>query len=310
MTKTSLAQLGAPLFITDGGLETCLVFHEGIVLPDFAAFPLLDSADGRAALRAYYDPYLALAERQRIGMVLDTPTWRANPDWGARLGYDTDRLADVNRRAVDFIRGCAAERPAVPVVLDGVLGPRGDGYVVGEVMTPAAAADYHGFQIRAFRDAGADMATALTMTYSDEAIGVANAAQSASLPIVVSFTVETDGGLPSGETLADAIRRVDDATDGFVAYYMINCAHPSHFAAALDTAASWVARVKGIRANASKMSHAELDEAHELDRGDPAELAARYRELASVLPELRVVGGCCGTDIEHVTAVTAALTNP
>lgn len=284
------------------------MFHAGIDLPDFAAFPLLDTDEGRAALRAYYEPYLALAERKGVGMVVDTPTWRANLDWGARLGYDADRLTEVNRRAVDFVRGLALEHPSVPVVLDGVLGPRGDGYVVEAVMAPAQAADYHALQIGAFASAGADMATAVTMTYVDEAIGVADAARVASLPLVVSFTLETDGRLPSGDTLADAIDRVDAATDGFVAYYMINCAHPSHFASVLEGAGSWLGRVKGIRANASKMSHAELDEAEELDRGDPAELAADYRDLRARLPELRVVGGCCGTDIEHVIAITEALT--
>jgi S-methylmethionine-dependent homocysteine/selenocysteine methylase len=308
VTATSLPQLDAPLFVTDGGLETCLVFHAGIDLPDFAAFPLVDSDEGRAALREYFEPYLELAEKQGVGIVLDTPTWRANPDWGARLGYDADRLAAVNRRAVEFTRDLAREHPSVPVALDGVLGPRGDGYVVGAVMTPAQAADYHGFQIWALRDAGADMVTAVTMTYVDEAIGVADAARSAGLPVVVSFTVETDGRLPSGETLADAIGRVDGATDGFVAYFMINCAHPTHFASVLDDGGSWLDRVGGIRANASKMSHAELDEAEELDRGDPVELAAAYCDLRARLPELRVVGGCCGTDIEHVTAITEALT--
>lgn len=284
------------------------MFNAGIDLPDFAAFPLLDTDEGRAALRAYYEPYLALAERQGVGMVVDTPTWRANLDWGARLGYDADRLTEVNRQAVDFVRGLALEHPLVPVVLDGVLGPRGDGYVVEAVMRPAQAADYHALQIGAFAGAGANMATAVTMNYVDEAIGVANAARVTSLPLVVSFTLETDGRLPSGDTLADAIDRVDAATDGFVAYYMINCAHPSHFASVLGGGGSWLGRVKGIRANASKMSHAELDEAEELDRGDPAELAADYRDLRARLPELRVVGGCCGTDIEHVIAITEALT--
>ena len=307
VSTTSLPQLDAPLFVTDGGLETCLVFHDGIDLPDFAAFPLLDTDGGRAALRGYYEPYLALAEAQGVGMVLDTPTWRANPDWGARLGYDADRLAEVNARAVAFMREIAREHRSVPVVLDGVVGPRGDGYVVGALMTPAEAADYHGLQMRAFSTAGADMATALTMTYAEEAVGVATAARSAALPVVVSFTVETDGRLPSGEALADAIARVDDATDAYVAYFMVNCAHPTHFASVLDGGGPWLGRIKGIRANASTMSHAELDEAEELDAGDPAELAAGYRDLRTRLPELRVVGGCCGTDIAHVRAIAEAL---
>jgi S-methylmethionine-dependent homocysteine/selenocysteine methylase len=304
----TLPQLEAELFITDGGLETWLVFEAGIDLPDFAAFPLLDDGDGRAALRSYYEPYLALAERSRLGFVLDTPTWRANPDWGLRLGYDADRLAAVNRASVDFARELAGTRPAVATVIDGVLGPRGDGYVVGATMTVQDAKDYHSVQIAALADAGVDMVTGVTMTYVDEAVGLVEAARANGVPAVVSFTVETDARLPSGETLSDAIDRVDDATGGYAAYFMVNCAHPSHFASTLKQGGEWVSRIKAIRANASKASHAELDEAEELDRGDPGELATDYTALRRLLPELRVVGGCCGTDIEHVSSITEALT--
>ena len=305
----ALAQLSAPLTVTDGGLETTLVYHHGIDLPDFAAFPLLDTEAGRAALAAYYEPYLDLGRRLGVAVIVDTPTWRANLDWGARLGYDAIRLAAINRRAVEFVRELATSGPGGPValVVDGVVGPRGDGYVVGETMSASEAAAYHGLQARAFAEAGVPMITAVTMTYVDEAIGVARAASSVGLPVVISFTVETDGALPSGEPLDDAIIRVDDATDGAPAYYMVNCAHPTHFAEQLTAGAGWLTRVKAIRANASRRSHAELDVATELDRGDVAELAGWYRRLHSILPDLRVVGGCCGTDHEHVTAIAEAL---
>ena len=305
----ALPQLSAPLTVTDGGLETTLVYQHGIDLPDFAAFPLLDTEAGRAALAAYYEPYLDLGRRLGVAVIVDTPTWRANLDWGARLGYDPIRLAAVNRRAVEFVRELATSGPGGPVehVVDGVVGPRGDGYVVGETMSASEAAAYHGLQARAFAEAGAAMMTGVTMTYVDEAIGVARAASSVGLPVVISFTVETDGALPSGEPLGDAIARVDDATDGAPAYYMVNCAHPTHFAEQLTPGAGWLARVKAIRANASRCSHAELDVATELDRGDVADLAGWYRRLHSILPDLRVVGGCCGTDHEHVTAIAEAL---
>ena len=305
----TLPQLSAPLTVTDGGLETTLVYQHGIDLPDFAAFPLLDTEAGRAALAAYYEPYLDLGRRLGVAVIVDTPTWRANLDWGARLGYDPIRLAAVNRRAVEFVRELATSGPGGPVehVVDGVIGPRGDGYVVGEAMSASEAAAYHGLQARAFAEAGAAMITGVTMTYVDEAIGVARAASSVGLPVVISFTVETDGALPSGEPLGDAIARVDDATDGAPAYYMVNCAHPTHFAEQLTPGAGWLARVKAIRANASRCSHAELDVATELDRGDVADLAGWYRRLRSILPDLRVVGGCCGTDHEHVTAIAEAL---
>ena len=303
----SLPQLSsARPYVTDGGLETTLIFHAGIDLPDFAAFPLVDSGAGRAALADYYAPYLALADRLRTGIVLDTPTWRASLDWGARLGYDSTRIAELNRAAVGFVRGLATDRPSVPAVINGVIGPRGDGYVVGSLMSADEAAAYHGLQARAFAEAGADMISAVTMTYAEEAIGIARAAGLAGLDVALSFTVETDGRLPSGQRLGEAINQVDEATGGAPAYYMINCAHPTHFLHELDPDAPWSGRVKGLRANASRLSHAELDAATELDRGDIAELADLYAGVRSAF-ELRVVGGCCGTDHEHVEAVATTL---
>lgn len=296
-------------FVTDGGLETTLVFQDGIDLPDFAAFPLLDTDDGREALDRYYAAYLDIARRHGTGIVLDTPTWRASLDWGARLGYDPEALAALNRRAVGYVDDLAAGWPDVVTVRNGVIGPRGDGYVVGATMSPGEAASYHALQARAFADAGAEMVTAVTMTHSEEAVGIVRAATTAGLPAVVSFTVETDGRLPSGETLADAIATVDRETDGAAAYFMVNCAHPTHFAGALE-GGSWLDRVQGIRANASRLNHAELDEAEELDIGDIDELAGDYAELQRRLPRLAVVGGCCGTDHRHVDAVASALLSP
>jgi homocysteine S-methyltransferase len=289
-------------FLTDGGLETTLVYVDGIDLPDFAAFPLLDSDDGRAALRRYYSPYLDLAEQRGVGFVIDTPTWRASLDWGARLGYDPIQLAAINRRAVEFVTALADDRPNLQRIVNGVIGPRGDGYVIGSTMSASEAAAYHGLQARAFAEAGAEMVSAITMTYAEEAIGIARAAGSVSLPVVISLTVEIDGRLPSGQTLGDAIAQIDAAATTSPAYYMVNCAHPTHFIDSLDPTASWVGRIQGVRANASTMSHAELDEATELDRGDIGLLADNYSQLSTVL-DLRVVGGCCGTDHEHVHAV-------
>lgn len=304
--SNTLPQLapGRP-FITDGGLETTLVFRDGIDLPDFAAFPLLDTDEGRRALTGYYAPYLDLAEQLGLGMVVDTPTWRANLDWGARLGYDPVDLAAVNRRAVEFVAQLARDR-TVATVINGVIGPRGDGYVVTATMSPSEAAAYHSLQARSFAEAGAQMISAITMTYAEEAIGVARAGAAVALPVVISLTVETDGTLPSGQAIGDAIVQIDQATDGGPSYYMVNCAHPTHFSAALDESAPWVGRIRGIRANASRLSHAELDAATELDRGDIDELADLYVALSRRL-DLRVLGGCCGTDDEHVAAIAAGV---
>ncbi len=297
--------------LTDGGLETTLVFLDGIDLPDFASFPLLGSEDGKAHLDRYFAPYLDVAERAGAGFVVDTATWRANADWGARLGCDARTLAEVNRRAVDYAAQLTRSRPGLDTVVNGVVGPRGDGYVVGQTMSADEAASYHSLQAQAFARAGAQMMSAVTMTYVDEAIGVLDAAAAVGLPAVVSFTVETDGRLPSGQELGEAIDEVDRATDGAAAYFMVNCAHPTHFASVLETGLQagepWVARVQAIRANSSTMSHAELDEATALDRGDVQGLAHHYVELHDLLPDLRVVGGCCGTDHEHISAIADLL---
>jgi homocysteine S-methyltransferase len=308
-TRARLPQLSGATFITDGGMETTFLFDDGIELPHFASFPLLDDASGIETLRTYYASYLEIAVEHGVGIVLDTPTWRANPDWGELLGYSAEALADVDRRAVallEELRSTAQGRPEL--VISGCIGPRGDGYRVDGKMTAAEAQRYHEPQVATFADTTADLVSALTLTYADEAVGVARAAQEAGIPSVISFTVETDGRLPSGQSLGEAIEEVDDQTQGSVAYFMINCAHPMHFAHVLGEADGWRDRIRGLRANASEKSHAELDAAEELDAGDPVALAGHYVELQKLLPNLTVVGGCCGTSDLHVAEICAAVT--
>jgi S-methylmethionine-dependent homocysteine/selenocysteine methylase len=289
--------------LTDAGLETVLLFDEGIDLPHFAAFPLVDSEDGRAAMRRYYTPFLELARDRDVPLVLSAPTWRANADWGRLLGYEGDELAAVTLRAVAFVESLGDEGDNV--VVEGSIGPRSDAYSPTLVMDADEAERYHAVQLRTFAAAGCPQATALTLTYPDEAIGIVRAAQAAEIPIVVGFTVETDGRLPSGHSLEEAILAVDDASDGAAEFFVVNCAHPTHFDGALPEGDAR-RRIRGLRANASTRSHAELDEAEELDSGDPADLAQRYVALHRELPELEVLGGCCGTDIRHVTAICDA----
>lgn len=306
--RNRLPQLDDALFTTDGGLETTLIFHDGIDLPYFAAFDLLKDDDGIARLRAYFDRYAAIAREHGLGIVLESPTWRASADWGARLGYDAATLADANRKAIGLLLEVrkAWETPDTRVVISGNLGPRGDGYRPDVRMDAAEAEAYHAVQIRTFAETDADMVAAFTLNYVEEAIGVAAAAKAASMPVALSFTVETDGRLPSGDSLEHAIETTDEATAGYPAYYMINCAHPTHFESVLRTGGGWRERIRGLRANASKRSHAELDESTELDTGDPYELAEQYRALRALLPRLNVVGGCCGTDHRHVAAICSA----
>lgn len=305
--RSNLPQLKGADFLTDAGLETTLVFHRGIDLPAFAAFPLLDDEKGREELTEYYEAYLAIARERRLGFILDTPTWRANADWGPQLGYDREALRALNIRSVEYVEELRRlwEKPGAPIVLNGVIGPRGDGYKDGN-MDPLAAEDYHAFQTEAFAASEADMVSAITMNNIGEAVGIIRAAKRAGMPCVVSFTVETDGRLANGKSLQAAIEETDAATGAYSAYYMVNCAHPSHFEDALSRGEVWVQRILGIRANASSKSHQELDDSTELDIGDPLDLGARYRSLRGSYPSMRVLGGCCGTDHRHIRAICDA----
>lgn len=306
--RTRLPQLAERLFLTDAGMETCLIFQEGIALPFFASFDLLKNEEGIAHVRRYYARYVALARSHGLGFVLESPTWRANPEWAAKLGYDSGTLAAVNRRAIDLMAELRTEHETTqsPIVISGNIGPRGDGYSADRMMRASEACDYHGEQINVFRDSEADLVSAFTLNYVDEAIGIVRAAAAAEMPVVISFTVETDGKLPTGQSLRDAILETDAAAGRPPAYYMLNCAHPTHFAAVLRQNEPWVQRLRGLRANASTRSHAELDAAPDLDAGDPVALGRHYRALRQRLPQLTILGGCCGTDHRHVEQICFA----
>jgi homocysteine S-methyltransferase len=304
--RDALPQLGNGLFLTDGGLETTLIFHEGVDLPEFAAFVLLANGGGTDRLLRYYRRYMDIAAEAGAGFSAEAATWRASARWGSKLGYRREELAELNRKAIAILAGLRdgyESAVAAPFVISGCIGPRDDAYSPSTLMEQEEALDYHSEQIATLADTEADLVSALTITHTGEAIGVTRAAQHSGIPVVISFTVETDGRLPSGESLRAAVQMVDEATGSAPSYYMINCAHPSHFEPALDIDRDWVRRLRGIRANASRRSHAELDEADELDAGDPDELAGDYKRLLSACPHVTVLGGCCGTDHRHIMAI-------
>jgi S-methylmethionine-dependent homocysteine/selenocysteine methylase len=307
--RSQLPQLSGDPFITDGGIETTLIFLDGFDLPSFAAFVLLDSEAGTKALENYFRRYADLARKYGTGFILESPTWRASSAWGAKLGYSEEALADTNRRAIKLLAGIRSDYETVqtPVVISGCVGPRGDGYRPSAIMSPDESQNYHRRQIEVFSGSEADMITAITINYVEEAIGIARAARSAGMPSAISFTVETNGKLPSGESIENAIETVDAATQAAPAYYMINCAHPTHFEHELQAGTPWMSRLRGIRANASTKSHAELDQAQDLDAGDPHELAGQYRSLVDGVPTLNVLGGCCGTDHRHIEEICKAI---
>jgi homocysteine S-methyltransferase len=302
--RNDLPQLRGTPMLTDAGLETTLIFHEGMELPCFAAYPLLDSTDGRATLMRYFRRHISVAADHGTGFILEAPTWRASRDWGAQLGHGPDDLARINRQAIGFLGDLRGQTQGVgPIVISGNLGPRGDGYQPDSAMTADEAEAYHAEQIGWFAETDADMVSAFTLSTVNEGVGVIRAAYEAGMPSVVSYTTETDGRLPDGTPLGEAIERTDMLTAGAAAYFMVNCAHPDHFRAALETKAAWLSRIRGVRANASRLSHAELDEAEELDPGNPAELGRDYAQLKRMLPNLSVFGGCCGTDHRHIEAM-------
>ena len=309
--RNELPQTTGTRMLTDGGLETVLIFDHGIDLPEFAAFPLLEAESGRALLSDYLDPYVEIAKSTGHGLALEASTWRANPDWGHKLGYDQDALAKMIRLAIDETskKRVEIENDGVIATVSGCIGPRGDGYSVDEAMTATEAEQYHAYQIGILAETEADLVTAMTLNYTNEAVGILKAARQAGMPAIISFTVETDGRLPDGESLASAIATCDQETDGYATFFMINCAHPSHFQPMLEAAAGsdWTNRIGGVRVNASTMSHAELDEAEELDEGEPEKIGREVEALLPLIPQATVFGGCCGTDQRHLRSIGTAL---
>ena len=305
--RQRLPQLDGELFLTDGGIETTLIFHHGLGLPYFAAFYLLNDPAGRDVLRRYFLKHASIARKHGVGFILESATWRASADWAEKLGYSAAQLAEANRQAISLLAELRdeLETDTTPMVVSGCVGPRGDGYDPGNVMNAHEARDYHREQIGVFAGTVADMVTAITMTNVPEAIGVARAAIEAGMPSAISLTLETDGTLPTGQPLQDAIEEIDAATNRAPAYYMVNCAHTTHFSDVLN-GGSWMQRLGGIRANASRCSHAELDEAEELDDGNPREFGQHYAELRERFPQINVLGGCCGTDHRHIEQVSLA----
>ena len=307
--RQALPQFCGEFFLTDGGIETTLIFLDGQELPYFAAFHLFKTPEGEGALRKYFRTYAKLAQKYQSGLLLETATWRASADWGDKLAYSKDALAEANKKCVRLLEDIRDEYETLqtPIVISGCVGPRGDGYVPGNKMSDLQAEDYHSLQVNTFADTAADLVTGITMNYVEEAVGLVRAARNVALPVVISFTVETDGRLPTGQSLGDAIEQVDEATSGYPAYFMINCAHPTHFGSVVDGDEPWIKRIRGLRANASTMSHAELNEALELDAGDPLELGQDYAALkGEQLKSLNVFGGCCGTDHRHIEQIALA----
>ncbi|MEP0210995.1 MAG: homocysteine S-methyltransferase family protein [Paracoccaceae bacterium] len=305
--RNKLPQMGGDVFLTYTGMETDLLFTQGVDLPGFATFPLLDTDDGRALLNKYLCDLIGIARTAGLGVILESHTWVANRDRGAEIGFSPEALKDKNLQSIAFLVAARESYGDLPTLISANVGPRSDAYAPAKQMTSDEAEQYHAEQIGTLATTKADLISGYTLAYPEEAIGMVRAAQRVRLPVVIAFTVETDGCLPTGLSLGEAIAAVDNATDSYASYFMINCAHPDHFGQIL-TDAPWMARLKGIVANASRCSHAELDNADILDDGNPKELGQQLADIYAMHPNINILGGCCGTDMRHLGAIAAAST--
>ncbi len=306
--RNALPQLGGDTYLTDAGLETDLIFNKGIEIREFAAHTLLPDTTGREALAQYFRGFLNLANEVNTGFILDASTWKAHMHWAKDLAATEDEIKQANLDAIAFIAELRNDFAGnkQPIVLNGLVGPRGDAYAPDIQLAVAEARDYHRQQLSWLAETEIDMVSALTFTQADEASGFVQAAKELALPCIVSFTVETDGKLPTGQDLSSAIEQVDENTDSYAAYFMVNCAHPDHFSNLLGDE-PWARRIKGIRCNASRLSHAELDECEVLDAGNPDELAEQYSEMLGKMPWMNIFGACCGSDLRHVSTIAKRL---
>ncbi len=309
-SEAPFPQLSGAVFLTDSGIETDLIYNHGIDLPDFAPFPLLETVEGRATLEQYFREHLDVASERGMGVVFETPTWRASPDWGTRLGYDLSKLAALNSEAVALLRELRDEAGTDrPFIISGTVGPRHDGYDPDAVMSIDEAADYHSWQVGVLATSGVDVVSAFTIDYVEEGVGIARAAAGAHVPCVISFTTDDQGALPDGTSVARAIERIDLEAVTPPAYYMLNCTHPQHVTGMLTGAGAWRERIRGIRANASPLGLVEPPEGQPLDPGDVAEFASAMQQVNELAPSITILGGCCGTDVRHVRAVADAMSD-
>ena len=306
------------IYLADGGLETSLIFIYKLKLDLFASFLALGDGTGMEALRHYYKSYVAIAQRFKFGMILETATWRASPDWFEKLGFSLDQGSAIIHESVRLVKEIRDESITPQfsqILIAGVVGPRGDGYKSDmDKFTFQDYQSYHTFTINELVKAKVDYIAAVTMTSVAEAIGIVLACRKSEIPCVVSFTLEVDGQLPSGESLSNAIAAVDSACQSYPMHFMINCAHPNHFFHLWKQPCEEYQRIRGIRCNASKKSHQELDECEELDSGDIEDLSRLYTEFGqNGMPlssdQYRIIGGCCGTDARHIEHIAQSFFN-
>ena len=293
------------IYLTEGGTETEILYKWGYALPEFAMFPLLDNPEADAVIRDMYRRYFDVAAEHNTGMLVLGHDYRASPDWGAKLGYSPEGLAEMERRTVRFLDEIRAEYSAkvTDAYIAGCIGPRGDAYGTGAEIGENEAEDYHSVQLPTLRETPADMAIAVTFNNIPEAVGVIRAAEGIGLPIGVSLTLTTESRLRSGPTLRKAVETIDERTNGAAAWFGTNCSHPLEFEPALADEGPWIERLRYMRPNAVKMEKLALCKLGHLEDGDPVELGHQMGDLARRYPQMDLLGGCCGTDERHLDEI-------
>ncbi len=305
--RAKMPQIDGGVFVAYAGMETDLIFNQGIDLQGLASYPLLETDEGREQVRGYLSDMIEVARSAGAGVILESPTWEANRERGAAIGYSPETLIERNIQAIELMVEVRDAHGDLPTVISACIGPRADAYAPAEQMSAEEAEQYHVEQIGSLANTDVDVISGYTLAYPEEAIGIVRAARQFNLPVVIAFTVETNGYLPTGLSVEKAIETVDAATESYASYFMINCAHPDHFDQVL-TGAPWMTRLKGVVANASRCSHAELDETEVLDDGNPEELGFQLAEIHKQHPNISILGGCCGTDLRHMKCIAQAAT--
>jgi homocysteine S-methyltransferase len=290
---------GDALILTDGGIETSLMFESGLALPE----PLESAAlVGTDAMRELYAGYIEAARACDLPVIIGTPTFRAGARQAEAAGAD---VREVNAAAVRHHQALrAAAGPGAPVLVAGVLGPYGDAYTPSEAPDAAFAERYHAVQAAALADAGVDLLFAPTFPAVDEAIGCVRAMTATGLPSVISYVLGRDARVLDGTPLADAVARVDAETDPPPTFHSLSCIHADVAARALDGVLP--GRVLECKANGSALTPAELVALDHLDSDAPETFAADMWRLHTE-HGLRVLGGCCGTDARHMRALGARM---
>tara|TARA_R110002074_G_scaffold203294_2_gene371174 strand:+ start:1454 stop:2410 length:957 start_codon:yes stop_codon:yes gene_type:complete len=299
--RNNLPQLAGHDMTTQGGTWTWLQYVDGFELKHFCGFDLLNDPRGVVALRDYHRKIIEAVIPFQFGILLEGIHYRASRDWGKLIGYSREGLKEINIRGVEFYRDLANEyeSDSNPIPISGVIGPQGDAYDTGITPEAAEAEDYHSEQIETLKQAGADLITGATFSGVEEAIGITRAAKALEMPIVISFITNSDGRLDGGETMREAVEKVDAATNNAPAYYMINCGHPTEFESALEEK-DWTKRLGGFMPNAVAMEKLSLCSLGHLEDGNPEELGIQMGEIATRFPHIHVWGGCCGTDSRHL----------